>query len=244
MCNSKEFKTPTIEFRYNLPSSNTHLKKRSYYIHYLNLNKDPQDLFKGFRKKGVQYCIKKASKSEILVHRSTDLEALLTFYNLHLMTRKKLGVPTQPRKYFFNLWRDLIDRQLGFVILTNFNGKPVAGGIFLHFKKKLIYKYGATDPDYLNLYANHLLLWEVIKWGCENGFQVLDWGKTDRSNGGLRRFKLGWGTEEKTLVYTYIGKLPSDYTTGWQHKVFENAIRKSPVWVGRLLGNLLYRHVG
>ena len=35
-----------------------------------------------------------------------------------------------------------------------------------------------------------------------------------------------------------------DYSTGWKQRMVENTIRKSPVWVGRLLGAGLYKHVG
>jgi lipid II:glycine glycyltransferase (peptidoglycan interpeptide bridge formation enzyme) len=213
-------------------------------MHYLNLEKGSDELYRRFRKKGVQYCIKKAAKSGVVFSRSVDLTGLMTFYDLHLMTRKKLGVPTQPKRYFRKLFQDIINRGMGFVMLAYFDGRAIAGGVFLHYKKNLIYKYGASDPDYVHLYGNHGLLWEVIQWGCRNGFHVLDWGRTDEKNEGLRNFKLGWGTEEKRLSYSYIGEPPKDYSTGWKQRMVENTIRKSPVWVGRLLGAGLYKHVG
>ena len=133
---------------------------------------------------------------------------------------------------------------MGFVMLAHYKGKAIAGGVFLHFNNNLVYKYGATDPNFMNLYATHALLWEVIQWGCKNGYQIMDWGKTEKSNEGLRKFKLGWWTEEMELSYTYIAGGPEEYSTGWKQKVIENTIRKSPLWVGRLLGEALYRHVG
>ena len=240
----KALSAPKVEIRQYLPSVEGFLNGKSYFIHYLKLGNKPEELYKRFRKKGVQYCIKKAAKSGIDILQSSELESLLTFYNLHLMTRKKHGVPIQPKKYFLKLWEYIIKQNMGFIMLAHYKGKVIAGGVFLHYNRYMIYKYGATDPEYLNLYANHLLLWEAIQWGCRNGYHIFDWGRTDKENGGLRHFKLGWGTEEEVLSYSYIGKAPEDYSTGWKHKMVENTIRKSPVWVGRLLGELLYKHVG
>jgi len=244
MLKTRESNIPRIEIRHEFPTVSTNTNTRSYFIHTLKLDKEPGELFKEFRKKGVQYCIKKASKSGVVVSQSYDLASLMSFYDLHLLTRKKLGVPIQPRRFFQTLWENMITNQMGFTMLACHEDKVLAGSVFLYYKKKLIYKYGATDPRYLNFYANHALLWKAIQWGCENGMQILDWGRTDKGNEGLRQFKLGWGTEEENLVYTFLGNPPDHSITGWKQKLSENAIRRSPVWVGRVLGELLYKHVG
>jgi hypothetical protein len=233
-----------IEIRDKLPPINGCIPKKSYFIHYLNLSKGEDELFRSFRKKGVQYCVKKALKNNVVVSRHTGDQALMIFYKLHLLTRKKLGVPTQPRKYFVNLWEEIIKQNMGFVALAYYQGKPIAGGVFLHYNEKLIYKYGATDPKYMHVYANHALLWEVIKWARSNGYEVLDFGKTDKDDEGLRQFKLGWGTDEEELTYTYINKLPLNYSGGWKQKLIEKTVQKCPVWVGRTFGEFLYKHMG
>jgi lipid II:glycine glycyltransferase (peptidoglycan interpeptide bridge formation enzyme) len=235
-------KTLRVEIRDNLPPMNGAVSKKSHYVHYLSLGGNEEKLFRSFRKKGVQYCIKKGLKNDVVVSRRTSDEAVLDFYDLHLLTRKKLGVPIQPRKYFVNLWREIINQNMGFVALAHYHDKPIAGGVFLHYRGKLIYKYGATDPRYLNVYANHALLWEVIKWASSNGFEVFDWGKTEKNDEGLRKFKLGWGTNEEELGYTYINRLPLDYSAGWKKRITEKTVQKCPVWVCRALGELLYKH--
>ena len=241
---NKRIKSPRVEIRQELPLLDGIVHKNSYFIHYLNLDKKPDEIFKKFRKKGVQYCIKKAAKYKIEISQSTELESVMTFYNLHLMTRKKHGVPIQPKKYFLKLWENIIKKEFGFVALAYYNNNAIAGGVFLHYNEKMYYKYGATDPEYMRFYATHALLWEAIKWGCNNGYKVMDWGKTEKNNHGLKNFKLGWGTEEKELIYSYIGKPPKEYSAGWKQKIIGNIIRKSPVLVGRTIGEILYKHVG
>jgi lipid II:glycine glycyltransferase (peptidoglycan interpeptide bridge formation enzyme) len=240
----KAINIPKLEIRHYLPSMEGLSSGDSHFIHYLNLVDKPENIFKRFRKKGVQYCIKKAAKLGIDIKQSRELESLMTFYNLHLMTRKKHGVPIQPKKYFLKFWEHLICKRMGFVMLANYGGKAIAGAVFLHSNKSLIYKYGANDPAYMSLYATHALLWEAIQWGCRSGYHVMDWGKTEKSNQGLRNFKRGWGTYEKKIEYSYIGEFPKKYTLGGNNKIGEYFIRKSPACVGRIIGAMLYKHVG
>jgi lipid II:glycine glycyltransferase (peptidoglycan interpeptide bridge formation enzyme) len=232
-----------IEIRHGLCPLEGLLQKKSYYIHFMKLEKTPEKVFKRFRKNFVR-CIKKASNFGVIVSRSVELESLMDFYDLHLMTRKRQGVPTQPKTFFLKFWRYLIQNQMGFIMLAHHENKVISAAVFLHYNRNLVYKYGASHPDYLRFCGNHAIFWKAIQWGCKNGYDVMDWGKTEKSNQGLRNFKNGWGTEEKELVYSYTGDLPKEYTVGWKSKIAEHFIRKSPVWVGRSIGAMLYRHAG
>ena len=233
-----------MEIRSQLPAGTQASKDFSNYIHFLRLNGDPQTLYRGFRKKSVQYSIKKALKSGVEVRQGTDEKFLDAFYSLHLMTRKKLGVPTQPRRYFRTLFDEMISQNLGFIMLGSYGEKIIAGGVFLHFNHRLVYKYGATDPAFMNYYGNHALLWQAIRWGCQNGCKLFDWGKTEKENEGLRNFKNGWGSEEHDLTYSYIGGLTDRSPKGWKQRVLQIMIQRSPVLIGRLVGETLYRHFG
>ena len=55
----KAINIPKLEIRHYLPSMEGLSHGESYFIHYLNLVDKPKNIFKRFRKKGVQYCIKK-----------------------------------------------------------------------------------------------------------------------------------------------------------------------------------------
>jgi hypothetical protein len=122
---------------------------------------------------------------------------------------------------------------------------PVAAAVFFHWGKKAIYKYGASDEAYQHLRANNLVMWEAIKRYARNGFDQLHFGRTSLINEGLRRFKLGWNTEETMIEYVrYDWKeggfvTAKDEASGWYNRVF----RVLPVSVSRLVGSLLYRHV-
>jgi len=168
-----------------------------------------------------------------------------TFYRLHLKTRRRQGVPIQPRRFFHLLWRHAIATGLGSVLVVEAAGTPIAAAVFLQANGTVIYKFGASDEDAWSLRPNHLLFWHAIRSACESGAKRFDWGRTDLDNEGLRSFKRSWGAEEIPLEYCSM--LPRSGAAGAQHglsgRVLGAMIRRSPETVGRLVGEALYRFV-
>ena len=120
----------------------------------------------------------------------------------------------------------------------------MAAAVFLSFNGTLIYKYGASDPAALGKRPNNLLFLEAIRWGCANGMESLDLGRTDIGHESLREFKLSWGAEERTLEYHELAEgEPSSNGLGMARRVAP-LIRHSPPMVSRLIGEALYRYAG
>ena len=172
----------------------------SYYSHELDLRKGEKELFSNLRG-STKRNIKKAVKEGVEVECSSSLQSLRTFYNLHCTTRKKHGLPPQPFKFFKKLHQHLISKGHGLVSLANYHGKMAAGAVYLHFGKKAVYKFGASDPKYTNVRPNNQVMWESIRRYINMGFESLAFGRTDMDNEGLLQFKRGWGVEEKVIDY-------------------------------------------
>ena len=171
----------------------------------------------------------------------TESDVSDVFYRLHLMNRRALGVPIQPRRYFHLLWRRVLDPGLGRLFLAYSGIQPVAGVVVLRFKRTAIYKYSALDPRARALRPNHLLVWRAIQWSIEGGASVFDFGRTDVGHEGLRRFKRGWGAFEEELTYATLGEPPSARRRQAPH-LLGTAIRHSPPFVCRLIGELSYKY--
>ena len=211
--------------------------------HELGLGPDLDAVEAGFSKSRVTRNIRKARREGLTVHLGRDQLALEEFYSLHLATRRKLGVPTQP-KQFIKRFEDLFGAGLGFVETIRDGGTPIAAGVFLNFNGTLTYKYGASDPKALAKRPNHLLHAEAIRWGCEHGLARYDLGRSDLDNEGLRTFKSSWGAEELPLSYTYLRTPVPAEEGGRRERLTAGVIKRSPALVGRLAGELLYRHYG
>ncbi|MDQ3809210.1 MAG: GNAT family N-acetyltransferase [Chloroflexota bacterium] len=186
--------------------------------------------------------IRKSERSELRVEFGHSVSDIKSFYRLHLLTRRRLGVPIQPRR-FFDLWRNkLADNGLGFVLSVHLDQIPIAAAVFLSWNGTLVYKYGASDPMYWEHRPNNLLFWTAIRWGCEHGFHTFDWGRTDLDDQGLRDFKTGWGAKEEPLTYSFIANTPFKPSSDRLKKAMGIVIRRSSPWVCRTMGELLYRY--
>ncbi len=193
----------------------------------------------------VPRLIRQAEKAGVEIRRSNSWDDVRTFYCLHMQTRRRLGVPVQPLRFFRCLWQHVLSQRLGFTLLAFKDQTPIAGGVFLHWHKMLTYKYGASLSEYWQLRPNNLLFWNAIRWGCEQGYQSFDWGRTDLDDEGLRNFKRGWGSEEHIVNYHVVANSsPASQSTRSRVRFVEPLIQHSPVWVGRAIGTLLYGHFG
>ncbi|MGH2381667.1 MAG: lipid II:glycine glycyltransferase FemX [Candidatus Limnocylindria bacterium] len=218
------------------------------YRHVLRLDGDPATVFGRFHRSQVQRSVRKAEASGLTLRVGTrDRDLLDDFYALHLGTRRRLGVPIQPRRFFSLLRERILRSGIGWVVSVETSGRPIAAALFLASKGTVVYKYGASDADAWRLRPNHLLFWNAIRAACESGHQDFDFGRTDAGADGLRAFKQSWGTEELRLLYHAVGDaapLPaSPAHPGAARRLMGGVIRRSPAWVCRWSGEMLYRFV-
>lgn len=233
-----------VELRSTISCDGDVYKDNSQVLHLLRLSADAEKVFRNFHPSQVQRNIARAERDGVKVRWAEDKSDLDIFYDLHLKTRHRLGVPVQPRWYFELLWRRIIDAGLGFILLAHKDSVPIAGGVFLTYKTTLVVKYSASDSDYWRFRPNHLLIWTSIRWGCEHGYSLFDWGKTSVDNVGLRNFKNGWGSQESVLTYSVLSAVPPNHITDRLSGITGTFIRHAPRWMCRATGELLYRHFG
>jgi hypothetical protein len=216
-----------------------------FFAHELPLNSSPEKLVEGFDT-SVRRAIRKAESAGLTVEISTSPKAIREFYSLHCQTRREHGVPPQPFRFFRNIQKEVLAKNLGAVISAKEKDRPVASAVFFRFGDEAIYKFGASDRTCLHLRGNNLVMSEAIKWCASQGSKVLNFGRTSLNNEGLRRFKLGWGAKESRIQYfrydlrtnAYVQE--QDRSSGWHSRFFRNM----PLFMSRLCGMVLYRHMG
>jgi len=212
--------------------------------HMLELSMPEEQLLSSFRK-GTKSAVKKAAAEGVEASIHDKDAALEEFYRLNCLTRQRHGLPPQPYQYFKILQEMLISKGMGFVVLGTYQGRTIAASVFLHFGKKALYKYGASDPDFQYLRANNIVVWEAIKRYLRNGLEAFDFGRTEPHNEGLRIFKAGWNTKESAINYYRYDLSRDSFTTNTTaiNPLFNTIFNKMPVSALRLLGNFLYRHM-
>jgi CelD/BcsL family acetyltransferase involved in cellulose biosynthesis len=230
----------SVEVRSKLPGGRTTLVPHGV-MHTLELEPDSAAVLQKSSKSQVQRNIRRAEREGVTIRRAESVEELAdTYYALHVDTRRRQGAPAQPRRWFELLWSELIERDLGFVLLAYAGRVAVAGGVFLTWNGTVTYKYGASRRESWPLRPNHLLFWDAIRWSCESGFHTFDWGRSDLDNHGLRAFKSSWGAVETPLLYSSIGAFRDPRWLGLAQRWAAPIIRRSPPWVCRAIGSAFY----
>lgn len=233
-----EFRTLDSDF----PSPNETFRKD--YLHSLIINKNQDELFKAFSD-NTKRNIKKANKEGLKLEIRNDENGIREFYKMNCVTRKKHGLPPQPFNFFSNIFKTIIKNQLGDIVFAVYKDSIIAGALYLKFQNKIIYKYGASYPEFNELRGNHFVMWEAIKKYSKEGYIDFDFGRTELNHDGLRRFKQGWGTEESYIYTSRINhnnvNIHSDTKTDGHHNLL---FSKTPIFFLKIVGRLLYKHIG
>jgi hypothetical protein len=229
----------------NAPALEKYSEYKGYCGHILKLGRPIDDVFDSFHKDCVQRRIRKAFRAGLEVYEGSTISDMKDFYGLHLITRKKIGAPVQPFSFFRNLWELLSTEGHISLLIVKKRKTPVSGVVMLKYRKRAIYKFGASDENFLNLGGNQLALWTAIKKASVDGFLEFDFGRSFSGNRGLNDFKARWGADEVRLSYLYspeknIGLKDEGGTCG---RIASAVFRKLPPLSNRLIGRLFYKYL-
>lgn len=212
--------------------------------HGIALGADPARIYAGFPSKTRTH-IRQAERRGVTVRPASRPEDLVDiFYGLHLRTRRRLGVPVQPRRFFRMLWESMISTGLGLVFIAEASAQPVAAAVVLAWNGTMIGKYMASDEGAWSLRPNNLIIWHAVKTACGQGYRWFDFGRTDAVNEGLRANKRSWGAVEEPLVYGTLGVRPEPAAPGigMAGHLLASVIRHGPLILCRATGETLYRY--
>jgi hypothetical protein len=185
--------------------------------------------------------LKRAEKAGIRVVKRADREAIDTFFRLHVLTRHKHGMPTQPKR-FFRRFEQLFAQGLGFVLIAVEDGRPTAASVYLTWGSAMTMKFNASDPQRLDARPNAPLYAEALRLALQGACSTLDYGRTELDNPGLDRYKREFGAEPHELRYTRVEVGAAKRSVRSVSGLQRAAIQHSPPIVGRLLGATVYRH--
>jgi hypothetical protein len=215
-----------------------------FYGHTLDLRSGTEELITRFASP-VRRAIRKAERSGVNVLIVRNRQAIGDFYQLHVQTRRRHGLPPQPVSFFLSIYEHIIKPGLGFIVLAQRGSRPIAAAIFFCFGKNALYKYGASDKRFQELRANNLVMWQGIQLLARTGAEKLHFGRTECGNDGLRRFKLSWGTEEETISYFRVDSSGRQFLADARHDsgFHKRIFGMLPLVFNRLAGSIIYPHL-
>ena len=213
--------------------------------HAIDLNRTQNEIYSSLRS-NYRRKIKKAMGHDLVIQEERSLEALQAYYKLHCITRKKHELPPQPVRFFKKIHEHILSEHLGFILLAYHKGVAIAGAVYMHFGKHIIYKYGSSDGIHDGLNGNYLVQWSGIKWAAQNGFETFSLGRTDPDNKGLIQYKDGWGATKRSLPY-YTFDMNKQAFIAHKSKGMTYAkylFKRLPVPLLKIAGSFLYPHIG
>lgn len=249
---SKELKTLRVEIRtfssFSLIQDNRLGSVNSHKHHYLRLETEPEKLKKKFHRSCVRQRISRAIKSDLRVTVGETESDLQYFYQLQLITRKRLGLPSQPYVFFKTLWETFSPSKQIQLLLALKDERKIAGLLQFKFRDRVSVEFAVSDERYRNLSPNHFLFWEAIKLAHEEGYKIFDFGRTSPSNKNLMDFKRRWGTKVIDLPLFLYPPEAADETVNregtWKYRLVSKMCRSSPDSFQEAIGNFCYRHLG
>ena len=176
---------------------------------WLDLTKTESELLAGMKQK-TRYNTRLAEKKGVTIIEDNSQAAFDEYWWLTEETTKRQGFYAHTRKYHQAMFLTLRQAGMAHLFKAVHEGKTLVTWIVFILNGIIYYPYGASTRDDRNVFASNLLMWEVIKFGKNNGCKLFDmWGSPGPSPkpsdpwAGFHRFKEGYGAKLVEFVGTY-----------------------------------------
>jgi lipid II:glycine glycyltransferase (peptidoglycan interpeptide bridge formation enzyme) len=96
---------------------------------------------------------------------------------------------------FYQAYETLVPRGMAKFMLAYVGNEPAAVSIDLLYKDVIYGWFGGMDRKFMAHVPNEMLMWNILKWGCNHGYRVYDFGGAGKPDEqyGVRDFKAKFG---------------------------------------------------
>ncbi|MGA3090306.1 MAG: GNAT family N-acetyltransferase [Terriglobales bacterium] len=214
----------------------------SYCFHELDIRPSVEQLFRGMHRDCIQRKIRRAEKEKLAYEVGRSPESLDAFYQLLLMTRRRLGILPQPLSWFQNLSECMGDDLQ--IRVARKDGRPIASMLTLRHQRSVVYKYGCSDKRFHNSGGMPFLFWRLIEESKARGAERIDFGRSDLQGKGLITFKDRLGASRDTLTYYRYPSCKPRPDKRWYLAAARRIATLLPDAICGAAGRILYPHVG
>jgi FemAB-related protein (PEP-CTERM system-associated) len=239
---AKDLKVHHIEFRQEESLNNGFPEKTSKVSMRLDLPGSSDELWKSFPSK-LRSQIKVPQKAGMIA-RVGRVEELESFYDVFSENMRHLGTPVYPKIFF----RDILEEfpTNTWICSVYLGGMPVASGFLAGFKDKLEIPWASSLRKHNHLSPNMLLYWSCLKFACEKGFSVFDFGRSTVEES-TYKFKKQWGAEPTPMIWSYWiqdgGKIPDLTPRNRKYQLAIGIWKKLPIPMTQMLGPRIIRNI-
>lgn len=166
------------------------------------------------------------------------------FFDVYSRSVRDLGTPVFPKRLFAGGRREFGSDCKIFSV--HWKGKLVSAVWTLFYKDEVVPYFGGSIREYNRLAVNNFMYWMLMKYGCENGYRLFDFGRSKKETGSFS-FKKRWGMAMSGLPYQYaLFRRQSMPDTSPLNPKFAYGIevwRRLPLPLTQAFGPLISRHL-
>jgi hypothetical protein len=192
----------------------------------------------------VRRHLRRAREAGVTIERSVGIDAIDSFSRLQLASRRRLGVPSQPLRFFKTVYEIFAANRAIEVWLASHHGRHIAAVVVLR-DGDVVHAKWSTRTVGGPVGASHLIFMSIAQhWAGQA--RLLDFGRTDIRNNGLTRFKRELGADPSPLPYSYFPRIPNvtsaeNLTGAWS--AASRVWRNLPLPVVQVLSSMTYRYL-
>ena len=231
-----------IELRHSRAIENGLMTKCSKVSMHLELPASHEALWSQFPSK-LRSQIKKPQRDG-LVARIGKEEEIESFYNVFSLKMRDLGTPVYPRTFFKNILEEF--KKSAWICSVYKDEEPVASGFLFGFKDRLDIPWASSKREYDRFNPNMLLYWNSLKFACENGYRIFDFGRSTPGEG-TYKFKEQWGAKPIQLYWHYWlrdgGPLPELNPKNPKYQMAIKIWKILPVTVTKFIGPKVVKNI-
>ena len=187
-----------IEFRQEKPFHNGYAVKTAKVSMRLDLPTSPDDLWRSFPSKLRSQAAK--PQKEGMTFRIGKMEELEGFYDVFATNMRDLGTPVYPIRFFRSILEHFPENS--WICNVYMTRVPVASGFLIGFKERMEIPWASSLKKHNRMSPNMFLYWCCLKFACEQGYGIFDFGRSTPGEGAYR-FKEQWGAKPVPLYWNY-----------------------------------------
>jgi FemAB-related protein (PEP-CTERM system-associated) len=166
------------------------------------------------------------------------------FFDVYSRSVRDLGTPVFSKTLFLNGCREFGSDCR--IISVHWQGKLVSSVWTLFYKDEVIPYFGGSIREYNRLAVNNFMYGMLMRYGCENGYRIFDFGRSKKGTGSFD-FKKRWGMTMSDLPYQYAlicqQAMPDTSPMNPKYAMGIRLWRKLPLRITQWVGPVVSRHL-
>ena len=159
----------------------------------LMLERNLESILKDWTK-GHTSAVRKAQKAGVMIREALSTQDWKDYFAIYEDSLKRWGSSTTSA-YGWHLFRCILELNSPNVKLwlAVYQARVISGALCFYAKRHVVYWHGASLSDFFHLRPVNLLLYEVIKHACDDGYRWFDFNPSG-GHEGVMKFKRSFGT--------------------------------------------------